>query len=873
MESIKIQLEEDAEEKFVLPNINTKLTKEAIEKFYYMGKELQTVTAFKCDFVPFSSNIPVYEELNEKQQAWYLFWRMNVSQNIFLKTDTSYILLYIYEKINQIGVKNQTDGLGKIVKIIKAYYKQHPKLADKAYNIIRDYMLYFDKLEFIYTKYIRDIFEKESCHYLSDENMGAFFENGIYIDLETVMEYSNYIIPEELIDTPDKKDAVEGAIYTTLLKINEYYKKNNTTILDKYIPTTKFKEVKLFNNIPFYREVYKPKQIGYKISDKMIYSIKDGMCISNYNKLFPWSKEKKFREFISNTLQLISENILYISNEIEDIDVNSFFNEEIKEIIEEVVNSDDNIIETFSCYDDDMDFVEEFDYNSLNIFENMAAEAFYNKAKEYENVKVNSANAVRRTGQNYYNNYFFGYANVEYSNLTKAQLNWYFKWRESARVGTYLDADLDYIALYINEIINLIGIETPKDGFEILIELLSAYQNDGIRTIINFQLLLDYIVYYNLDKSYLQKLYELPFNNYYEETIKSVINFTTLFSKKSKTIELSQIAQNELLQTCSKLASYNVAESKFVLDGYGELLKKVIFESFMNIDARFRDEGKKGFLDSYKVRTSKIEWSPFRNFRYFYKKEDTKKQEYIINDYIKFTKVDGKWYNTLTVQIENLEHYQFQDMLTRLIRNMENELRIALNYKRKLKIDSWFKYQEKTIQETIKKLLYKNQIEQDKNGQYYFKEKPKFEVDITKLDKLKKEANEIRDRIIKEQAEANTGATKASPATMDINLSNNKMVQEAKGIEPYGSNNPFQNFISALNETQKEVIHLILQENVKNKNEAIKEIAKKSNIMVETLIDFINELATKYIKDSLINTDSGTPEIYEDYVDEIKKVL
>ncbi len=56
--------------------------------------------ASECEPVPFFSYVPQYNQLKYAQLKWYLWWRDNLRRGNYLRTDYSYILLYIYEILN-----------------------------------------------------------------------------------------------------------------------------------------------------------------------------------------------------------------------------------------------------------------------------------------------------------------------------------------------------------------------------------------------------------------------------------------------------------------------------------------------------------------------------------------------------------------------------------------------------------------------------------------------------------------------------------------------------------------------------------------------------------------------------------------------------
>ena len=70
---------------------------------------------------------------------------------------------------------------------------------------------------------------------------------------------------------------------------------------------------------------------------------------------------------------------------------------------------------------------------------------------------------------------FFSYI-PQYSQLTRGQAHYYFWFRDNAREGRYLDADISYVLLYVYEIINLPDEIEPTSGAVLLCRLWNAYR-------------------------------------------------------------------------------------------------------------------------------------------------------------------------------------------------------------------------------------------------------------------------------------------------------------------------------------------------------------------------------------------------------------
>ena len=94
-----------------------------------------------AEFVPFFSYVPQYNQLNSEQLKYYIYWRSLVRNNVFEKTDYSYILLYIFELLNLANDKNASEYQERLAKIWNAYHKEYPMLEGKLIQWICDFSL------------------------------------------------------------------------------------------------------------------------------------------------------------------------------------------------------------------------------------------------------------------------------------------------------------------------------------------------------------------------------------------------------------------------------------------------------------------------------------------------------------------------------------------------------------------------------------------------------------------------------------------------------------------------------------------------------------------------------------------------------------
>ena len=89
-----------------------------------------------------------------------------------------------------------------------------------------------------------------------------------------------------------------------------------------------------------------------------------------------------------------------------------------------------------------------------------------------------------------------------YYNLRDAELRTYFTWRSRYRQGALPETDTPYLLLYAFELINLIGVQTPAEGYALLKQLFSDYS--GTNPELKQHLprwVRDYAVYYGMEYS------------------------------------------------------------------------------------------------------------------------------------------------------------------------------------------------------------------------------------------------------------------------------------------------------------------------------------------------------------------------------------
>ncbi|MDE5878518.1 MAG: TerB N-terminal domain-containing protein, partial [Desulfovibrio sp.] len=100
-----------------------------------------------------------------------------------------------------------------------------------------------------------------------------------------------------------------------------------------------------------------------------------------------------------------------------------------------------------------------------------------------------------------------------YQSLTDEELRGYFTWRPKIRAGEVAPAPLTFIFLYIYELINLIGVRSPEEAYEQLLFIKRRYATFGSSIDHYLDIWIpDHVIYYDLDAGLLADSAEKVYN-------------------------------------------------------------------------------------------------------------------------------------------------------------------------------------------------------------------------------------------------------------------------------------------------------------------------------------------------------------------------
>ena len=129
--------------------------------------------------VKYFSYMPSYIQMSIRQREWYFYWRDCVRNKKYIPTDSSYILLYIYEIINLPHIIPAEKGLELMCDIWENYRKSYTKLDKFLAEWVCDYCLIngleapIDRISLFYTEAVESSAFKQFYYSEKDEDRFA----------------------------------------------------------------------------------------------------------------------------------------------------------------------------------------------------------------------------------------------------------------------------------------------------------------------------------------------------------------------------------------------------------------------------------------------------------------------------------------------------------------------------------------------------------------------------------------------------------------------------------------------------------------------------------------------------------------------------
>lgn len=176
----------------------------------------------KCEFAQFYSYMPQYSQLGKAQKSYYFYWRQQMRQGRYIKTDYSYVYLYVYEIINLPDVIEPEKGIKLLCRLWKEYRKALPRI-DMYFSIwVRDYCLVHElpcPISEI-QDFIFDVIRISDFKEYYFTNIGTTGRDGVWTLIAYLSDYDWHRGFSSILGTPTEDDEYlrKAEMYKTLLE-------------------------------------------------------------------------------------------------------------------------------------------------------------------------------------------------------------------------------------------------------------------------------------------------------------------------------------------------------------------------------------------------------------------------------------------------------------------------------------------------------------------------------------------------------------------------------------------------------------------------------------------------------------------------------
>lgn len=411
-----------------------------------------------------------------------------------------------------------------------------------------------------------------------------------------------------------------------------------------------------------------------------------------------------------------------------------------------------------------------------------------------------------------------------YQMMGYEQLRTYFTWRTEVRKGNVTDTSLSYAFLYIYELLNNIGVDSPQDGLDYLMFFWKEFR--GYNKIIDkyvLRWLKDYHIYYELPQSFKEFVDCHDLAMHYPKMVDSEDNFD-MFSAISK---------------------YDIRKSAFFVEDK----VKLITDCFYFVRDRLRKVCMEHGIDFEKAifqPTKKLSaWTPFKD-ALFYQCNKQSDRQVILSEKEIYVCNHNSWTFSTVLTSESS-----RQLIGYLMKLMESILRKATKYKYKLSANI------NTITHPLINKLNEAGVSLENVARNavleFYKEETKtvVKVDYEALSKIRMEALATQEKlIVPEQEEM------IVPAYKQGSIFDNK---------PVSMPDVWTNFKHALTSTEIQALSVVLHGDVD-----LKKFADECGIMLEVLVDGINEKAMDSVGDNVMDEEFV---LYDDYKEQIKELV
>ena len=225
---------------------NRPFARDDSELFFRQARFMEDFTDNYEGEARFNMYFPYYQHMGYEQLRTYFTWRTKVRSDNTPQTHVSYIFLYIYELLSNIGV-DKSQALDKLLTLLKEYKDVYPELSKYIPIWVKEYIVYYD-MPFEFADFVNehDLYEYYPLLFMFD------FDNAKILELWNTV--STYDIKTSKFYQDNDAKQFSDYFRAVLIALNDYFNTKTLNLRDLII-------YKINNRVvwqPFKRALFYP---------------------------------------------------------------------------------------------------------------------------------------------------------------------------------------------------------------------------------------------------------------------------------------------------------------------------------------------------------------------------------------------------------------------------------------------------------------------------------------------------------------------------------------------------------------------------------------------------------------------------------------
>jgi len=210
--------------------------------FYKQGIFMKDFTDDFSEIAQFSQYFPYYQLMGYEQLRTYFTWRTEVRKGNVADISLSYVFLYIYELLSNIGVKDPQEGLDQLMSFWRAFGVYNKSIDRYVLRWLKDYHIYYELphsfKEFLEANSLEEYYPKMTD---TEDNF------------DLLCSIAKYDIRKSTYFTEDKVQLIKDCFYFVINRLKQKFRDSGISFEESIFQATKkMTEWKPFKDALFY---------------------------------------------------------------------------------------------------------------------------------------------------------------------------------------------------------------------------------------------------------------------------------------------------------------------------------------------------------------------------------------------------------------------------------------------------------------------------------------------------------------------------------------------------------------------------------------------------------------------------------------------